>query len=221
MCRKKSTVFCASACLAKPATVWSHLAMAPPKPAPGLTHVADDQPDHEREGRDDLEIDQRLDADAADFLGILDMRDAGHHGAEDDRRDHHLDQLDEAVAERLDPIVGGIVPATASRPARRARSRSAPEHRESCTRASPRLTGAPVAIVVAVITFTPLKDCGSFRRACAARFRWLQPKSHGCTESMALLPAVSGSPHTLCQASAQYAPPLRASRRPSARRRSE
>ena len=65
------------------------------------------QPDHQREGRDDLEIDQRLDADAADLLGILDMRDAGNHGAEDDRRDHHLDQLDEAVAERLDPVVGG------------------------------------------------------------------------------------------------------------------
>ena len=34
------------------------------------------------------------------------MRDAGNHGAEDDRRDHHLDQLDEAVAERLDPVIG-------------------------------------------------------------------------------------------------------------------
>jgi len=51
-------------------------------------------------------IDQRLDADAADFPCILDMRDAGNHGAEDDRRDHHLDQLDEAVAERLDPVIG-------------------------------------------------------------------------------------------------------------------
>ena len=70
-------------------------------------HIADDEADHQREGRDDLEIDQRLDADAADLLGILDMRDAGDHGAEDDRRDHHLDQLDEAVAERLDPVVGG------------------------------------------------------------------------------------------------------------------
>jgi hypothetical protein len=71
--------------------------------------IADEEPDHQREGGDDLEIDQRLDADAADLLGVLDMRDAGDHGAEDDRRDHHLDQLDEAVAERLDPVVGGNV----------------------------------------------------------------------------------------------------------------
>ena len=67
-------------------------------------HVSDDQPDHKREGGDDLEIDQRLDADPADFLRILDMGDAGDDGAEDDGRYHHLDQLDEAVAERLDPI---------------------------------------------------------------------------------------------------------------------
>ena len=71
------------------------------------THqISDQQPDDQREGGDDLEIDQRLDADAADLLGILDMRDARYHRAEDDRRDHHLDQLDEAVAERLDPVVG-------------------------------------------------------------------------------------------------------------------
>ena len=72
-----------------------------------LHQVADDQSDHQREGRDDLEIDQRLDADAADLLGVLDVGDARDHGAEDDRRNHHLDQLDEAVAERLDPLVGG------------------------------------------------------------------------------------------------------------------
>ena len=72
----------------------------------GPDHIADDKTDHQREGGDDLEIDQRLDADAADLLGILYMRDAGYHGAEDDRRDHHLDQLDEAFAERLDPVVG-------------------------------------------------------------------------------------------------------------------
>ena len=71
-----------------------------------LDDIADEEPDHQRKGRDDFEIDQRLDADAADLLGVLDMGDARHHGAEDDRRDHHLDQLDEAVAERLDPVVG-------------------------------------------------------------------------------------------------------------------
>ncbi len=39
----------------------------------GPGQVADDKPDDEREGRDDLEIDQRLDADAPDLPGILDM----------------------------------------------------------------------------------------------------------------------------------------------------
>ncbi len=76
------------------------------EPRTGPDQIADDKTDHQREGGDDLEIDQRLDADAADLLGILDMRNARYHGAEDDRRDHHLDQLDEAIAERLDPVVG-------------------------------------------------------------------------------------------------------------------
>ena len=74
-----------------------------------LHDIADDEADDEREGGDDLEIDQRLDADAADLLGVLDMGDAGDDRAEDDRRDHHLDQLDEAVAERLDAGRGGEV----------------------------------------------------------------------------------------------------------------
>ena len=74
-----------------------------------LKQIADDEAYYQREGRDDLEIDQRLDADAADFLGVLDMGDAGDDGDEDDRRDHHLNQFDEAVAERLDPVVGGDV----------------------------------------------------------------------------------------------------------------
>ena len=68
--------------------------------------VGDEQADDQREGGDDLEIHQRLDADPADLLGVLDVRDARHHGAEDDRRDEHLDQFDEAVAQRLDPFVG-------------------------------------------------------------------------------------------------------------------
>src|SRR5581483_2323197 len=72
-----------------------------------LEQIAHGQADHQSKGRDDLEIDQRLDADPTDLLGILDMRYARYNGAEDDRRDHHLDQLDEAVTERLDPVIGG------------------------------------------------------------------------------------------------------------------
>ena len=49
----------------------------------------------------DLEVDQRLDTDPADFLHILHAGDAMHDGAENDRRDQHLDQLDEGIAERL------------------------------------------------------------------------------------------------------------------------
>ena len=67
----------------------------------GLEDFADDQADRERHRRDHLEIDQRLQADPADALQVAHRGDAVHHGAEDHRRDHHLDQRDEAVAERL------------------------------------------------------------------------------------------------------------------------
>ncbi|MGY4616287.1 hypothetical protein ACVWZ4_001514 [Bradyrhizobium sp. USDA 4472] len=68
---------------------------------PGLKHLADQKADSERHGRHRLEIDQRLQPDPADALEIAHRGDAVHHGAEDHRRDHHLDQGDEAVAERL------------------------------------------------------------------------------------------------------------------------
>ena len=40
------------------------------------------RPIGEREGRDDLEIDERLDADAADFARVRNMGDAGNDRAE-------------------------------------------------------------------------------------------------------------------------------------------
>ncbi len=49
----------------------------------------------------DLEIDHRLDADPTDFLQIAGAGDAVDHDTEDDRRDQHLDQLDETVAKRF------------------------------------------------------------------------------------------------------------------------
>src|SRR4051812_5832509 len=73
-------------------------------PSTPKTKIAHDQADDEREGGDDLEVDEGLEADAADFLGVLDMGDARDDGAKYDRRDDHLDQLDETVAHRLDPI---------------------------------------------------------------------------------------------------------------------
>ena len=71
--------------------------------------VADQKADGQRQRRHDLEVDERLDADAADLARVLDVGDAGDDGAEDDRRDGHLDQLDEAVAERLHPRALGDV----------------------------------------------------------------------------------------------------------------
>jgi hypothetical protein len=67
----------------------------------GLQDFADDQADRQRHRRDGLEIDQRFQADAANALQIPHRGNAVHDGAEDHRRNHHLDQRDEAVAERL------------------------------------------------------------------------------------------------------------------------
>jgi hypothetical protein len=66
-----------------------------------LDQVGHDQADGQREGRDDLEVEQGLAADAADFLHVLHAGDTGDDGTEDHRRDDHLDQFDEAVSQGL------------------------------------------------------------------------------------------------------------------------
>ncbi|MNR17829.1 hypothetical protein D3C85_1345160 [compost metagenome] len=66
-----------------------------------LEHVRGHQADQQREGRDDLEIQQGDAAHPAHLLHVAHAGDAGHHGTEDDRADDHLDQLDEGVAQRL------------------------------------------------------------------------------------------------------------------------
>ena len=71
-------------------------------PDPGLEHVGDDQPDDEGQGGHDLEIEERLEADAADRPQVAHAADAGDDSGEDDRTDEHLDQLDEGVAQRLE-----------------------------------------------------------------------------------------------------------------------
>ena len=70
-------------------------------PAPGCTTLTIDEADDQRERADDLEVEQRVAAGLADLLHVLHAGDADDDRAEDDRRDDHLDQLDEAVAERL------------------------------------------------------------------------------------------------------------------------
>ena len=74
-----------------------------------LQHIGDDEAEDEREARHHLEIDQRLHGNATDFFHFRNMRNARHHRAEDDRCNHHADQLDEAVAERLDPVIPGEI----------------------------------------------------------------------------------------------------------------
>src|SRR3546814_4521443 len=48
-----------------------------------------------------LEIAQGLETDSSDLLEITHRSDAVHDGAEDHRRDHHLDQCDKPVAQGL------------------------------------------------------------------------------------------------------------------------
>ena len=70
-------------------------------PGAGPDHVDHQQPDHERQRRDHLEIHQRQPTGLADGFHVADTGHAGDDGAEDDRRDHHPHELDEAIAERL------------------------------------------------------------------------------------------------------------------------
>jgi hypothetical protein len=67
----------------------------------GVEDVADDEPDDQRDRRHDQEVAERQPADPADLRGLTDGPDAEHDRAEDDRADHHLDQVHEAVAERF------------------------------------------------------------------------------------------------------------------------
>jgi hypothetical protein len=69
--------------------------------------LAHQKTDAQRDCRDRLEIEQGLQADAADLGQILHRGDAVDDGAEDDRRDHHPDQLNEPVAQRFQGRAGG------------------------------------------------------------------------------------------------------------------
>ena len=61
--------------------------------------VDGEQTDDQRERRDDLEVDQRTQPHPADDLEVARAGDAGHQRREDQRRDHHLDQPEEQLAE--------------------------------------------------------------------------------------------------------------------------
>jgi hypothetical protein len=63
--------------------------------------VADDEADDQRHRRHREEVADGERADLADLRGLGHRADAEHDRAEDDRADHHLDQVDEPGAERL------------------------------------------------------------------------------------------------------------------------
>ena len=65
----------------------------------GREQKSQQQADSERDRRHDFEIDQRLEADPADFFQIAGAGDAVHDDAEYDRRDDHLNELEERVTE--------------------------------------------------------------------------------------------------------------------------
>ena len=67
----------------------------------GRPDIDDDQADDEGDRADHLEIEHGQAAGLADLLHVFHAGDADDDGAEDDRRDDHLDQLDESVAQRL------------------------------------------------------------------------------------------------------------------------
>jgi hypothetical protein len=70
----------------------------------GFQQVADDQADGERDRRHHQEVAEREPTDLADVGGRAHRSDAEHDCAEDDRCDHHLDQVDEHRAERPDVL---------------------------------------------------------------------------------------------------------------------
>ena len=78
----------------------------------GLEQVDGDEADDQGDRGQHLEIDQRLERDAADLGHVGHAGNAVHDRAEDDRRDEHADGLDEGVAERFHPRADvGIEPA--------------------------------------------------------------------------------------------------------------
>ena len=68
----------------------------------GPIEIGDHETDEEGDRGQHLEIDQRLQSDAPDLLQIAHLGNTDRDSSEDDRGDHHLDQLDERVSQRLE-----------------------------------------------------------------------------------------------------------------------
>ncbi|VXC76978.1 conserved hypothetical protein [Sphingomonas sp. 8AM] len=70
-------------------------------PCPRLDDIGDDHPDDQRERGEEQEIAECLASDAPDGAQLAEPGDSADQSQEDHGGDHHLDQLDEPVAERL------------------------------------------------------------------------------------------------------------------------
>ena len=71
-------------------------------PLSGVKEIDGDKAHHERDGGNDLKIDQRLYADAAHLFQVTHARDAQHDAEKNDGRQRHADEPDEAIAQRLE-----------------------------------------------------------------------------------------------------------------------
>ena len=72
------------------------------QPLTRMDDIADDEADGQRDRGHADEVGQGDTADLADLRGTADRAHADHDAAEDDRGDHHLDQVDEPGADRLE-----------------------------------------------------------------------------------------------------------------------
>jgi hypothetical protein len=73
---------------------------------PGLVRLTAPSADEEGERRDDLEIDERLEADPPNLLDRSGAGDPDDEGREEQRRDDHLDQAQEDAAQDANPLDG-------------------------------------------------------------------------------------------------------------------
>jgi len=66
-----------------------------------MEYESQQQPQHQGQRGHYFKVDQRLQADPADFFQLAGAVNAMYHYTEHDHRDDHLDQLDKTVAQRL------------------------------------------------------------------------------------------------------------------------
>ena len=69
-----------------------------------VEHVGQYQADHNGDGGDDLEVDDGLEADTPQLLGVADPGNADHQRGNDNRDNDHLDQADKDITCRLQDV---------------------------------------------------------------------------------------------------------------------